>query len=145
MLMILQFVLLNLNFFNSKKFQCLISDFWNNNGTCSHDSLSPDSLFPCKSIKQCILKVYKCDGHIQCPGGEDEAFEICNSTFPKEATVKCNETSDNSTKYIEIMAFRNDGVKGGLSSEVILVFVLFFITFCSSNRVVAKYSAHDGF
>ena len=123
------------NFFNSKKFQCLISGYWNNNGTCYDDSL-----FPCKSSKQCILKVYKCDGHIQCPGGEDEAFELCENTFPKEATVKCNETSD-----IEIMAFRNDGVKGGLSSEVILVFVLFFITFCSSNRVVAKYSAHDGF
>ena len=105
--------------------------FWNNNGTCSRDFL-----FPCTSSEICIPKVYKCDGHIQCPGGEDEAFEKCNSTFPKEATVKCNATSDNSTKHIEIMAFRNDGVKGGLILEVILVFVLFFITYCSSNRVV---------
>ena len=135
MLMILQFVLLNLNFFNSKKFQCLISDFWNNNGTCSHDSLSPDSLFPCKSSKQCILKVYKCDGHIQCPGGEDEAFELCKRTFPKEAKVQCKAISDKSATPIEIKAFRNDGVKGGLISEIILVFVLFSITFCSSNRV----------
>ena len=134
MLMILQFVLLNLNFFNSKKFQCLISEFWNNDGTCS----SKDYLFPCKQSKTCILKVYKCDGHIQCPEGEDEAFEECKSTFPTEANVKCNATSDNSAKLIEILAFSNDGVKGGLISEVILVFVLFSITFCSSNRIVAK-------
>ena len=89
--------------------------------------------------------MFKCDGHIQCPRGEDEALEECKSTFPKEAKVQCKAISDKSATPIEIMAFRNDGVKGGLSSEVILVFVLFFITFCSSNRVVAKYSAHDGF
>ena len=133
MLMILQFVSLTLNFFNSKKFQCLISDYWNNDGTCRGDYL-----FPCKSSKQCIHKVYKCDGHIQCPGGEDEAFEECKSKFPKEANVKCNATYDKSAKPIEILAFRNDGVKGGLISEVILVFVLFSITCCSSNRIVAK-------
>ena len=127
-------MLLNLNFFNSKKFQCLISEFWNNDGTCS----SKDYLFPCKLSKQCINKQYKCDGHIQCPGGEDEAFEVCNSTFPKEANIKCKAISDESATPIEIMAFRNDGVKGGLISEVILVFVLFSITFCSSNRIVAK-------
>ena len=123
-------MLLNLNFFNSRKFQRLISVYWNNDGTCSDDSV-----FPCKMSRICIKKVYKCDGHIQCPGGEDEAFEICNSTFPKEATVKCKAISDKSATPIEIMAFRNDGVKGGLIPEVILVFVLFSITFCSSNRV----------
>ena len=132
MLMILQFVLLNLNFFNSRKFQCLISGDWNNNGTCKRDFL-----FPCKLSKQCIRKGFKCDGHIQCPEGEDEAFEECKSTFPKEANVKCNATYDKSAKPIEILAFRNDGVKGGLISEVIFVFVLFSITLCSSNRVVA--------
>ena len=93
-----------------------------NNGTCKEDFL-----FPCKLSETCILKTYKCDGHIQCPGGEDEAFEICNSTFPKEATVKCKAISDESAMPIEIMAFRNDGVKGGLIPEVILVFVLFSI------------------
>ena len=134
--MILQYVFLNLSFFNSRKFPYFISESWNNNGTCSGGFLDPDSLFPCKSSKICIPKGYRCDRHIQCPGGEDEAFEECENTFPKEATVKCNATSDNSTKHIEIMAFRNDGVKGGLTSEVILVFVLFFITYCSSNRVV---------
>jgi hypothetical protein len=101
MLMILQFVLLTLNFFNSKKFQCLISEDWNNNGTCKRDFL-----FPFKSSKQCVRKELKCDRHIQCPGGEDEAFEEFKSTFPKEAKVKCNATSDNSAKHIEILAFK---------------------------------------
>ena len=127
--MILQFVLLNLNFFNSKKFPYFISEKFN--GTCS-------DLFPCKSSKICIPKLFKCDGHIQCPGGEDEAFEECERKFPKEANVKCKAISDESATPIEIMAFRNDGVKGGLLSEVILVFVLFSITCCSSNRIVAK-------
>ena len=131
MLMILQFVLLNLNLSNSKKFQCLISGYWNNNGTCSNDLL-----FPWKLSKICIDKQYKCDGHIQCHRGEDEAFEECKSTFPKEANIKCKAISDKSATPIEIMAFRNDGVKGGLISEVILVLVLFSITFFSSNRVV---------
>ena len=99
-------------------------------------------MFQCKlsKSKRCILRIYKCDGHVQCPGGEDEAFEECKSKFPKEAKVKCKAISDKSATPIEIMALRNDGVKGGLISEGILVFVSYSITFCLANRVVAKYS-----
>ena len=62
-------------------------------------------------------KIKKCDGQIQCPNDEDEAFKDCKSTFPKKANSKCNATSDDSTKSVEFIAIRNDCVKGGLISE----------------------------
>ena len=32
-----------------------------------------------------------CDGIFHCLYGEDEQFELCKDTFPKEATIKCIE------------------------------------------------------
>ena len=108
----------------------LIIGDWNN-GTCKNSFVD---LFPCKWSNTCIEKFYKCDGHIQCPRGEDEALEECKNTFPKEANFQCKAISEKSATPMEIMAFRNDGVKGVLISEGILVFVLFSITICSSNK-----------
>ncbi|XP_074645996.1 uncharacterized protein LOC141902250 [Tubulanus polymorphus] len=45
-------------------------------------------LFQCKTSKECILKVYQCDGYKQCPDGSDE-FNCTESHCPVE-TFKCN-------------------------------------------------------
>ena len=33
----------------------------------------------------------KCDGIVNCVHGEDEEFELCQSTFPETATIRCQE------------------------------------------------------
>ena len=51
-----------------------------------------------------------CDGIVHCIEGEDETFETCQNTFPKEATIKCIEDRANGVD-IMIMAIPCDGIK----------------------------------
>ena len=46
--------------------------------------------FICEKSRMCLHPDLKCDGHPQCPGGEDEDFDLCQSRFSKFATMECS-------------------------------------------------------
>ena len=50
-----------------------------------------------------------CDGIVHCIEGEDETFDACQDTFPKEATIKCIENRTIGVD-IMIMAIPCDGI-----------------------------------
>ena len=51
-----------------------------------------------------------CDGIFHCLYGEDEMFEICKDTFPKEATIQCIENRLPGTIDVTIMAIPCNGI-----------------------------------
>lgn len=51
-----------------------------------------------------------CDGIFHCLYGEDEHFELCKDTFPKEATIQCVERRLPGTIDVTIMAIPCDGI-----------------------------------
>ena len=52
----------------------------------------------------------KCDGIFHCFYGEDEQFEHCKDTFPKEATIQCIENRLPGTIDVTIFAIPCDGI-----------------------------------
>ena len=73
--------------------------------------------------------------------GEDEEFELCKDTFPKEATIECIENRLPGTIDVTIMAIPCDGIvecRDGRDENceedklilVIAVAVLFVTTIC---------------
>ena len=73
--------------------------------------------------------------------GEDEQFEVCKDTFPKEATIKCVENRLPGTIDVTIMAIPCNGIvecRGGQDENceddkfilVISITVLFLTTIC---------------
>ena len=82
-----------------------------------------------------------CDGIFHCLYGEDEMFELCKDTFPKEATIECIENRLPGTIDVTIMAIPCDGIiecrdRSDENCEedkfilVISVAVLFLTTIC---------------
>ena len=82
-----------------------------------------------------------CDGIFHCLFGEDEQFDLCKDTFPKEATIKCIENRLPGTIDVTIMAIPCDGIlecRDGSDEDcgedklslVITIFVLFLATIC---------------
>ena len=82
-----------------------------------------------------------CDGIFQCLYGEDEHFELCKDTFPKEATIECVENRLPGTINITIFAIPCDGIvecRDGRDESceddkltlVIVTAVLFLTTIC---------------
>ena len=53
--------------------------------------LDKEETFYCKISKTCIPRSWTCNGLVNCIFGEDEDFELCKSTFPESATIKCLE------------------------------------------------------
>ena len=51
-----------------------------------------------------------CDGIFHCLYGEDEMFELCKDTFPKEAIIECIENRLPGTIDVTIMAIPCDGI-----------------------------------
>ena len=80
------------------------------NENCGEDLLGK-SYFRCGEDNLCINVRFVCDGHRQCPNGEDENIDLCRTknVFPNAATVKCNETGRPNDSWVEIMAIRCDG------------------------------------
>ena len=79
--------------------------------------------------------------------GEDEQFELCKDTFPKEATIKCIENRLPCTIDITIFAIPCDGIvecRDGRDENceedklilVISVALLFLTTFCMYHYLV---------
>ena len=56
------------------------------------------------------ISEYKCDGIFHCLYGEDEEFELCKDTFPKEATIECIENRLPGSIDVTIMAIPCDGI-----------------------------------
>lgn len=48
----------------------------------------PPNSFEC-SDGSCIPMVWKCDGVAECPGGTDEAVELCQKTNCSETDFRC--------------------------------------------------------
>ena len=82
-----------------------------------------------------------CDGIFHCLYGEDEHFELCKDTFPKEATIQCVERRLPGTIEVTIMAIPCDGIiecRDGRDENceedkwilVIATALLFMITIC---------------
>ena len=59
-------------------------------------------------IKSILAKA--CDGILHCLNGEDEKFELCKDTFPKEAIIECVENRLPGTIDITIMATPCNGI-----------------------------------
>ena len=88
-----------------------------------------------------IISEKKCDGIFHCLYGEDEQFEHCKVTFPKEATIECIENRLPGTIDVTIMATPCDGMvecRDGSDENceedklilVISVAMVFIITIC---------------
>ena len=56
------------------------------------------------------ISEYKCDGIFHCLYGEDEEFELCKDTSPKEATIECVEKRLPGTIDVTIMAIPCNGI-----------------------------------
>ena len=56
-----------------------------------------------------IIPEKTCDGIFHCLYGEDEHFELCKDTFPKEATIECIENRLPGIN-LTIMAVPCDGI-----------------------------------
>ena len=93
--------------------------------SCSDSSLGLNctacnnpSYYQCSSSNICLHPQLKCDGHPQCPGGEDEDLEECqesyveNQVIGREASYRCTsifyDGSDGAK--VEIFATPCDGV-----------------------------------
>ena len=83
--------------------QAMLDDPHNCQASCAAPGLNciactNKDYFPCPGSNTCIHTSLKCDGHPQCPGYEDEDFEMCKQIyFDKKvvnhfATYKCNST-----------------------------------------------------
>ena len=57
-----------------------------------------------------VIPEKTCDGIFHCLYGEDERFEHCKDTFPKEATIECIEKRLPGTIEVTIMAIPCDGI-----------------------------------
>ena len=86
-----------------------------------------------------IISDKTCDGIFHCLYGEDEEFQLCKDTFPKEATIECVENRLPGTIDITIMAIPCDGIhecRDGIDEKceedkwilVISVALLFLVT-----------------
>ena len=83
------------------------------NGFENKDSCKSDDYFDCQESKTCIPKAFICDGSVNCKYAEDESFDLCKSTFPDGATVKCLE-ANRPFYQIWIYAVPCDGIWGKL-------------------------------
>ena len=61
-------------------------------------------------MKDLTILEKTCDGIFHCLYGEDEEFELCKDTFPKEATIECIEKRLPGTIDVTIMAVPCDGI-----------------------------------
>ena len=88
-----------------------------------------------------IIPEKTCDGIFHCLYGEDEQFELCQDTFPKEATIQCIENRLPGTIDVSIMAIPCDGIlecRDGRDENceedkmilVVAVAMLFLTTIC---------------
>ena len=79
--------------------------------SCAHPG--PDCLactnkeyFQCPKSGQCLHPDLVCDGHPQCPEGEDEELDVCHHTYIKKkilepyASYKCRSKKYPNTMYI---------------------------------------------
>ena len=91
----------------------ILSFLYTGNGPCQKGD------FHCHKSKKCLVVTafarafrlnpeldFRCDGRCQCPDCEDEDFELCKSTFPKEATEKCLEANRPQNSSVWILAIR---------------------------------------
>ena len=83
------------------------------NGFENKDSCESEDYFDCQESKMCIPKTFTCDGSVNCKYAEDENFDLCKSTFPDGATVKCLE-KEGPFYQIWIYAVPCDGILGKL-------------------------------
>ena len=88
-----------------------------------------------------IIPEKTCDGIFHCLYGEDEQFEHCKDSFPKEATIECIENRLPGTIDVTIMATPCDGIlecRDGSDENceedkmilIIAVALLFLTTIC---------------
>ena len=63
-----------------------------------------------KCLTYYIISEKTCDGIFHCLYGEDEQFELCKDTFPKEATIECIENRLPGTIDVTIMGTPCDGI-----------------------------------
>ena len=97
------------------------------------------------TLRNCLTKQIipekTCDGIFHCLYGEDEQFEECKDTFPKEATIECIENRLPGTIDVTILAIPCDGIvecRDGSDENceedkiilVVAVAVLFLTTVC---------------
>ena len=69
------------------------SDPHNCQASCSSPGLdcvacSNPEYFPCSSSNTCLHPLLECDGHPQCPGGEDEDLDKCQDKYRKKQVIE---------------------------------------------------------
>ena len=89
--------------------QPLLDDPHNCQASCAVPGLNciactNEEYFHCPGSNTCIHPSLKCDGHPQCPGNEDENYQMCKQKYFENKLVKCFATYKcNSTMYPKVL------------------------------------------